>query len=245
VRGNVLDSVSCIPDVDWPKSISNDVNEVLEMFGIEATTAVIYNELKTTVSYDGTYLDPRHLMMVADTMTYRGFVMPISRHGINRTNTGPLVRCSFEETADVLYDAAMFGEIDDACGVTQNIMTGQMSSAGTGAFDLMLSDWTMPLGDDKKKLIKTKVSRRKNDLSRVPDTIEYLNTNIWARNNRAEQVNEMPFVEEEECKECNDVVESDGNRHYASVETNKPEEMDVAEFVPSSPNTKIEIVKNS
>lgn len=246
VRGNVLDSISCIPEVDWSTSISNDINETVELFGIETANAVIFEQIRNTVSYDGTYVDPRHLMMVADTMTYRGFVMPISRHGINRTNTGPLVRCSFEETADVLYDAAMFGEIDDARGVTQNIMTGQVSAIGTGAFDLLVSDWSLPLSvnshvDGREKLIKTKVNRRTNDIDRAPDSIEYLDTNVLARQSRGETLNEMPFVDEVAREELDDAVEQDGNCHYAKVIKNKQMSNDYV-FVPSSPKMNVQVV---
>ena len=31
-------------------------------------------------------------------MTQRGFLMAITRHGVNRQDTGPLSKCSFEET---------------------------------------------------------------------------------------------------------------------------------------------------
>ena len=31
--------------------------------------------------------------------------MSISRHGINRADTGPLLRCSFEESCEVLLEA--------------------------------------------------------------------------------------------------------------------------------------------
>tara|TARA_B100000787_G_C16198413_1_gene302816 strand:+ start:3062 stop:7594 length:4533 start_codon:yes stop_codon:yes gene_type:complete len=249
VRGNVLNSISCIPSVDWSRSITNDVGEALELFGIEAANAVIYSETKNTVSYDGTYVDPRHLMMIADTMTYRGFVMPISRHGINRTNTGPLVRCSFEETADVLYDAAMFGEIDDARGVTQNIMTGQVSSIGTGAFDLMVPDWSLPPSaqgktEKRERLVKTTVNRRTNDLDRAPAAIEYLDANIWSRKASGETVNEMPFVQETATGELDETINSDGNRHYVTVTKDSTEEgeTDNFEFIPSSPQRSVQVV---
>ena len=36
--------------------------------------------------------------------------MAITRHGINRTDSGALMRCSFEETVEILIDAATFAE---------------------------------------------------------------------------------------------------------------------------------------
>lgn len=64
--------------------------------------------------------------------------MAISRHGINRQQTSPLMRCSFEETVDVLLDAAAHGERDAMRGVSENIIMGQMPHIGTGCFDMIL-----------------------------------------------------------------------------------------------------------
>ena len=41
------------------------------------------------------------------------------------SHPGPLLRCSFEKTAEVLIDAGMFAELDPLKGVTENIMLGQ------------------------------------------------------------------------------------------------------------------------
>jgi DNA-directed RNA polymerase II subunit RPB1 len=40
---------------------------------------------------------------LAQVMTCRGHFMAITRHGINRTDHGPLQQCSFEETVDILF----------------------------------------------------------------------------------------------------------------------------------------------
>ncbi|KAF6156423.1 hypothetical protein GIB67_009081 [Kingdonia uniflora] len=72
-------------------------------------------------------------------MTYRGHLMAITRHGINRNDTGPMMRCSFEET-DILLDAAVYAETDRLRGVTENIMLGQLAPVGTGDCSLYLND---------------------------------------------------------------------------------------------------------
>ena len=56
--------------------------------------------------------------------------MSISRHGINRNNTGPLMRCSFEESVEILMEAAAHAEVDHMRGVSENIMLGQMGPFG-------------------------------------------------------------------------------------------------------------------
>ena len=66
--------------------------------------------------------------------------MAITRHGINRSDTGALMRCSFEETVEILLDAAAAAELDDCKGISENVMLGQMAPLGTGSFDLMVDD---------------------------------------------------------------------------------------------------------
>ena len=66
--------------------------------------------------------------------------MVITRHGINRNDTGPMMRCSFEETVDILLDAAAFAEGDHLSGVTENIMLGQLAPIGTRNSTLYLND---------------------------------------------------------------------------------------------------------
>jgi len=55
----------------------------------------------------------RHLAILCDVMTSRGHLMAITRHGINRSEAGPLAQCSFEETVDILMRAAVFAEKDN------------------------------------------------------------------------------------------------------------------------------------
>lgn len=45
-----------------------------------------------------------------------GHLMAITRHGINRQEVGALMRCSFEETADILMEAAVHAEQDPVKG---------------------------------------------------------------------------------------------------------------------------------
>lgn len=219
-RGFVLPTISNIPSVIWEKCSSNDINSIYEYLGIEAATVVLFQEIQRTVSFDGTYVDPRHISLLADTMTYRGYIMPISRHGINRANTGPLARCSFEETADVLADAAFFGETDDSKGISQNIMSGQSTSIGTGAFDLLIPE---------EHILMAKVAKRPNSLVKsvvrvrsvtetVINGVEY-SVVVEGKNSERDCENDFPYS-----------VECLG-REYEHYEGN------CAAFVPSSPTS--------
>ncbi|CAK7355676.1 unnamed protein product [Dovyalis caffra] len=130
-EGVNLLAVMCNENVDARKTTSNHLIEVIEVLGIEAVRRSLLDELRVVISFDGSYVNYRHLAILCDTMTYRGHLMAITRHGINRNDTGPMMRCSFEETVDILLDAA---------GVTENIMLGQLAPIGTGDCSLYLND---------------------------------------------------------------------------------------------------------
>ena len=133
-RGNVLMDASACEVVDWHASTSNDLWEVYHSLGVEAAAHVIFEQMRAVVSFDGTYLDDRHILVVVDNICRGGTIMPLNRHGINKTeHTSPLMRCSFEETMDVLCEAAGFAQSENARGVSTSIMTGQLAHMGTGA----------------------------------------------------------------------------------------------------------------
>ena len=50
------------------------------------------------------------------------------------------MKCSFEETVDVLCDAAQFSEKDLLKGVTENITLGKLARIGTGSFDIFYNN---------------------------------------------------------------------------------------------------------
>jgi DNA-directed RNA polymerase II subunit RPB1 len=95
-------------------------------------------ELTQVLAFDGSYVNHRHLALLVDVMTSRGHLMAITRHGINRADTGALMRCSFEETVEILLEAAAVGELDDCRGISENVMLGQLAPMGTGELDVLL-----------------------------------------------------------------------------------------------------------
>ena len=96
-------------DVDFTRTTSNHLIEVIQVLGIEAVRNTLLKELRGVIEFDGSYVNYRHLAILVEVMTYRGHLMSITRHGINRVETGPLMRCSFEETVDILLEAAVLG----------------------------------------------------------------------------------------------------------------------------------------
>ncbi|KAF3913880.1 hypothetical protein ABW21_db0204012 [Orbilia brochopaga] len=138
--GTNLAAVLTIDGVDPTRTYSNNFVEVLEVFGIEATRGALLKELTQVLAFDGSYVNQRHLTLLCDVMTSRGHLMAITRHGINRADTGALMRCSFEETVEILLEAAAAGELDDCRGISENVMLGQLAPMGTGEFDVFLDE---------------------------------------------------------------------------------------------------------
>lgn len=83
----------------------------LQVLGIEAVRKSVEKEMNAVLQFYGLYVNYRHLALLCDVMTAKGHLMAITRHGINRQDTGALMRCSFEETVDVLMDAASHAEV--------------------------------------------------------------------------------------------------------------------------------------
>ena len=101
------------------------------------------------------YINLRHIGLLCDIMTNKGILTPINRQGINIGDTGPLGKCSFEDTTDQLIKAGLYGEVDHLQGVSSNIMLGQLIHSGTGMCDILL---------DEEKLI--------DSLSNINQTVE-------------------------------------------------------------------------
>jgi len=126
--------------VDHRRVFSNNVLEVYEVLGVEAARLAIMSEIRRVIESAGSAVNPRHLAILCDVMSNRGTLMGITRHGINRADTSALMRCSFEETVEILLEAAANGETDRCRGVAENVMLGQLAPLGTGSFTLIVDE---------------------------------------------------------------------------------------------------------
>jgi DNA-directed RNA polymerase II subunit RPB1 len=133
-----LRDVLAVEGVDPYRTTCNHFQSTMKVFGIEAVRASLMKEMKDVLTNDGSYVNHRHMAILCDVMCARGELMAVTRHGINRADTGALMRCSFEETVEILFDAASSGELDDCRGVSENIILGQLAPSGTGEFDCFL-----------------------------------------------------------------------------------------------------------
>ena len=134
--GSNLMSVLALDFIDTERTISNDIQEVKRVLGIEAARQCIYNELVEV--FDNGYINSHHLGLLCDRMTVSNKMISIFRHGINNDDIGPLAKASFEETPEMFLKAARHGELDQMCGVSANVMCGQQGYYGTSCFQVLL-----------------------------------------------------------------------------------------------------------
>ena len=150
-NGTNLATCLCNPSIDSTRTISNDIHEIKEIFGIEASRTILFEEIKNVIGDSGIYINDRHLNILVDVMTNKGYIMSIDRHGINRSETGPLARSSFEETTDQLVKAGVYSQVDNMISVTANIMTGQKAKFGTH-MSSMIQDMKLITEKGKKQV---------------------------------------------------------------------------------------------
>jgi DNA-directed RNA polymerase subunit A" len=131
-EGSSLKKVIVLEHIDSARTKTNNINEMAEVFGVEAARNSIIEEAMSTLREQGLTVDVRHIMLVADMMTIDGEVKQIGRHGIAGEKTSVLSRAAFEVTVNHLLDAAIRGEIDELAGVTENVIVGQPILLGTG-----------------------------------------------------------------------------------------------------------------
>ena len=141
-EGSNLSKVLRLPGVDHTRTTTNNIMEIYEVLGIEAARNSIITEASRTLGEQGLSVDVRHIMLVADLMSYDGAVRAIGRHGISGKKSSVLARAAFEITTAHLLKAGVTGERDSLEGVAENIIVGQPVTIGTGAVELVYSPIT-------------------------------------------------------------------------------------------------------
>ena len=137
VGSNLLDILG-LDFVDKTRTITNDIQEIYNVLGIESARQAIFDEFSEAIEFDGGYINYHHLTVLADRMTCSDKMISIFRHGINSDDIGPIAKASFEETPEIFLKAARHGEIDNMRGVSSNIMCGQEGYFGTSSFQVVL-----------------------------------------------------------------------------------------------------------
>jgi len=142
--------------IDINRTYCNDIIQTYEIFGIEAARTIIIHQITSVLASNG--LNFQHISIFGDIMTNVGTLTSIDRHGLNKLDTDPLSRASFEKTVEQLISAAVFNETDYMKSVSSRIIAGLCIKGGTGLCNLILdrellenSEYTTDIGQLYKK----------------------------------------------------------------------------------------------
>jgi DNA-directed RNA polymerase II subunit RPB1 len=135
-----LNKIKTIKYIDFESVYLNDIYMTYLNFGIEAARNLILRETDNLYNGSGNPLNVTHLALLADVMTNTGNITSIDRHGINRLDTDPLSRASFEKTVEQLLMASAFNEVDHMRSVSSRIMAGRCIKGGTGICEIMIDN---------------------------------------------------------------------------------------------------------
>jgi DNA-directed RNA polymerase beta' subunit len=144
---NLLD-VLAFDFIDATRTYSNDIKEIFDVLGIEATRQTIYNELYEVMEFAGVYINYHHLSLLVDRMSSTQNLVSIFRSGILNDDIGPISKSTFEVHTEVLLNASRHADFDHMRGVSANVMMGQIGVFGTGCFKLILDMEKMKKMDD-------------------------------------------------------------------------------------------------
>jgi DNA-directed RNA polymerase III subunit RPC1 len=148
VEGYGLRACMNTEGVDGTRTRTNSVMETREVLGIEAARKIIIEEISQVMRTMD--IDPRHMQLLADVMTYKGEVLGITRFGLAKMRDSVLQLASFEKTPDHLFEAAWHMKRDEIKGVSECIIMGQEMGVGTGACQV-IRDLAFEEGDIGRK----------------------------------------------------------------------------------------------
>lgn len=121
--------------VDSSHTQTNSIIETLQVLGIEAARSKIITEIQEVTK--DLSIDPRHMALLADVMTYKGEVLGITRFGLAKMRDSVLQLASFEKTADHVFEAGQVGKVDPIEGVSESVIVGKTMRVGTGSVEVV------------------------------------------------------------------------------------------------------------
>jgi len=130
---------SNIEEIDKFRIETNDIFQIYACLGIEAARNAIVEGIKKVMNGQKIDIDYRHLLLIADAMTFTGEIQGIGRGGIVGMKRSVLGRAAYEETEKHLLNAAISKEIDPISGVAESIIVGKTIPLGTGNVEITYS----------------------------------------------------------------------------------------------------------
>mmetsp|Transcript_1987 Transcript_1987/g.2788 ORF Transcript_1987/g.2788 Transcript_1987/m.2788 type:complete len:1737 (-) Transcript_1987:583-5793(-) len=122
--------------VDHNRLASNNIWAICLAYGVEAARNNIVQQIQAVFAPYGISVNPRHLMLIADYMTYTGGYQALNRIGMADVSS-PFLQMSFETTTTFMIEAALTSRREMCISPSANIVIGRPIRHGTGAFDVL------------------------------------------------------------------------------------------------------------
>jgi DNA-directed RNA polymerase II subunit RPB1 len=168
-----LDKIKTNKYIDFDSVYINDIYMAYINYGIEAARNLIVIESNRLYGGSGNALNITHIALLADIMTNTGNITSIDRHGINRLDTDPLSRASFEQPIEQLIMASAFNEVDNMRSVSSRIMAGRCFKGGTGLCDILMDNELIENSEYNNQL--NEILNLKKDQLEINTAIESFN----------------------------------------------------------------------
>jgi DNA-directed RNA polymerase II subunit RPB1 len=130
-----------IDEIDEYRTIVDQVLVTADTLGIEAARWVLYDQISQVLQEAGA-VDPRHLLLLVDAMTYNGIITGNTRHTMKKSNLGFIEKSCFESGDKALLQAAVNNQTDSLLGVSSSVAFGKLIKMGTGCMDIISEDIT-------------------------------------------------------------------------------------------------------
>lgn len=135
--GSLIDLLSH-PMADSKTTINDHMWDIYDCLGVEAARTFLIEEIIRVMSFDGTFVNPKHVYLLVDRMVVDGTISSVNRYGMERQHFKPLAKAAFEETVDNLLRSGIHGETDDLKGVSAAIITGRLPQIGGAKCEVLV-----------------------------------------------------------------------------------------------------------
>lgn len=128
-HGRNLTALCRYDEIDEYRTIFNQVQITCDLLGIEAARLVLFTEISEVLANAGV-VDPRHILLLVDTMTFHGDVSGTTRHSMAKSDLGFLEKSCFESSDKFLLHAAVTNQRDNLNGVSARVAMGMKIQLG-------------------------------------------------------------------------------------------------------------------
>jgi len=153
-NGRDLAYILSQPEVDQRYVFSNNISEMIELYGLAETRARIYEEMLLEARQSDSLRNTmtQHFKIMSDYITYRGEVGTIERHGlVKNDDVDPISKLSFEQPQTFIYNAIKDPKDIPFEGDVPRILYGLQPTSGTGLCKVLIK--TSALSSDDKEVI--------------------------------------------------------------------------------------------